>query len=800
MGRIFWQFVLLIPFLVPLPGLSFLNKISYAIDRSSLIKGWVVDAETKATIEFANISLFHQPDTIPFQITATNAKGEFTFSNLQAGSYSIKVHFMGFKDFTTQPFKLTGKETVFRLEPIPIHIESQSLGEVIVRVNTANPVYQLDKKTIYVENQLSGAGGSAADLVLKLPSITQSADGQISIHGNTNLLVYINGKPSSLKGDELLQNTSAAEVKRIELITSPSAKYDASGSGGIINLITKKSTLDGFNGNMLVSTDSNGGYSSDFLLNYKYHQFSFFSGFDHNRRRNKGEIDYVTDYLTDLSRFTKTGLQKSQRINTGFRAGIDYQPTSADKISISGNAGNFETTNNGNWMTTTLNTSATQNTSIRNAAIDGNVRPGSYGGADATYEHKFGSINKILSFSSLWNTVKFDDQYLNQINDLDGKEQIKQTTLLDKTNYNLQLNADYITPTGKVGNLEIGYQLSLNKEHETYHSELSNPPPPVVTDQKTQFNGVIHAGYGTWQLKFKRLNLKAGLRAENLNRKMITLDNRYLLNRFDLYPSLNSSFKIDSTQEIILNYSRRTDQLKTIQLDPLPRWYEFNNVMVGNPNLKNEITDKIELAYLLNFHNIILSSELYFYNKADKIEVVSSLYRDEIIQYRPENMGNERTLGIEFYANWTPGSRFSINEKFDFIGSHLDVRLSQIAQKRSYRQCYSVTTANYSISPTTFLELNFSYYGPSLTAQSNVDQVFLAGLSFRQMLFKKKLTFTLTGRDILGLYRRVEYIQGADFNKAVTICNKFPIRFALSYKFNQYKRDDRKAAKSPVAE
>ena len=798
MSRIFLFLTFLLLFLAPLPGLTFLNNTSFALDKSSQIKGRVIDAETKSSIEFVHIMLYHQPDTIPLQTTASDAKGEFHFDHLPAGNYAVKVHFMGFKSVTTQSFTLKEGTTVLRLDPIPLQVESLALGEVTVQANAGKPLYQLDKRTIYVENQLSGSGGSAYDLLHKLPGVTINPDGKIAIHGNSNLLVYINGKPSSMKGTELLEYTVASEVKKIELITSPSAKYDASGSGGIINLITKKNSPDGFNGNIQAATDHLGGYSSDLLLNYKYNKFSFFTGVDNNKRRNEGDIDYITNYLSDQTHFTQSGIQKSQRTNTGIRAGIDYQPNNRDKISLSSHSGIFETNNNGDWQT--VKNDPLQGSSNQNSATDRNNRQGNYSGADLTYEHKFKTSGKSVSISALWNTLNFDDQYLNLINDVTGNEQIKQLTLLNKKHNNYQINADYVTPTGKVGNLEIGSQFTFNDERESYQSSISNPPPPAVTTQETRFNGMVGAGYGTWHFKIKRFELKAGLRAEYLNRGMKTLYDHYPLHHLDLYPSLSSSFKIDPTQEIMFNYTRRTDQLKTIQLDPLPRWYNFYNVILGNPSLKNEITDKIVVNYLVNLHKLTFNSELYFYNTADKIEVIQSLFRDGIIQDRFENMGSEKTMGIEFNIGWTVNPWFRLSEKLDLIDSRLDVRINQLVQKRSYRQGYSTSTVDFTLSPNTLLEMDFSYYGPAMTAQANIDQIYLAGLSFRQMFFDKKLTFTLTGRDVLHFYRITEHVQGVDFNQVITTRNNFPIRFSLSYNLNRFRRDARRVAKVPLTE
>ena len=799
MSRIFCFLVLLLLFLLPLSGFSLSSNETLPLELPGQIKGKVIDAGTKSCIEFANVSLIQLKDSLPIQVTATNPKGEFSLTNIKPGKYAISVHFIGFKEFKSNPITLSENFASFKLDPISLEIESVNLGEIAVTSNPNRPVYQLDKKTIYTGNQLSAAGGTASDLLHRLPSVSQGPDGRISIHGNSNLLIYIDGKPSALGGDDLLQNTPASEVKKIELITSPSAKYDASGSGGIINLIMKKSTLDGLNGNIQASSDHLGGYSSDLLLNYKYKKFSFFAGLDHNRRRNRGDMDFLTQFLSTGLDFSKTGLQKAQRTNTGIRSGFDYIHSNTDKISFVGSTGSFETNNNGSWLTNGLpDFNYLPSSTSGNTTSDDNNRKGKYGGADVTYEHKFKAENKFLTLSANWNTLNYDDNFLNKT-DLSGIDLLKQTTILSKINNNFQFNTDYSTPAGKAGNLEFGFQLTASDEAESYHSWLL-PSEQTETYQHTRFNGLIQAGYGTWQYKSGQLNIKAGLRAENLNRELRTLDHAYSLHRLDLYPSLNSSFRIDSTKEILFNYSRRTDQLKTIQLDPLPRWYDFYNMTMGNPNLKNEISDRLSIDYLVNFRKLDFTGELFFYNTAEKIEVIRSLYRNGIIRNQYENTGVERTLGVELNANWAGPSWLRLNEKLDVIGTSLDVRLDNFTQNKSYHQLYSVTSADVILAKDTRIEIDLSYFGPAMTAQSSVDQFFMAGLSLRKTFFNKRLTCTITGRDVLGLYKRTEHIQGTDFNQTINTHNNFPIRFSVSYKFNKFNRDDRRVAKTPVIE
>jgi hypothetical protein len=195
-----------------------------------------------------------------------------------------------------------------------------------------------------------------------------------------------------------------------------------------------------------------------------------------------------------------------------------------------------------------------------------------------------------------------------------------------------------------------------------------------------------------------------------------------------------------------------------------------------------------------------MASELFYVSSIGKIEIVRSIYKAEIVRNQYENIGNEQTLGLEMNTNWQIFKWLKLNEKFDLISSNIDVRLESIKESRAYKQWYSVTTAGITINPTTNLELDFTYISPALTAQSNIDQLYMAGITFRKMFFHNKLSFTFSSRDALGTFKQVEHINGEDFNQKITTINKLPFRFALSYKFNKYKRDERRVAKSPATE
>ncbi|MCE1197557.1 MAG: TonB-dependent receptor family protein [Marinilabiliales bacterium] len=796
MSRIFWGLVLLLLLPVPFPGLNLLIHKTFALDKSYQIKGRIVDEKSGVSVEYACIILLCPPATEPLQVTAADSRGGFSFSNLPTGQYILRVTFLGYKPYVSEAIELKGSDPLVKMEPIALQEEIQTVGEVVVTANN-RPSYLLDKKTLYVENHLSSAGGTASDLLQQLPSVTRTPDGQIMLQGNKNLLVYIDGKPSSLKGTDLLDNTSASGIKKIELITNPSAKYDASGSAGIINLVTKKNALDGLNGNLLEATDHLGGYSSDLLINYKKNKIALFAGVDHNNRKNRGNVSTLTQIPSDNSLLIKEGKQSAGRTNTGFRAGLDFQANDDNKLSFSANMGNLQIQNDGNWqMNQTLNSG--QNDHF--AATDHNDRNGHYGGADFSFDHRFGSKGGLLSLSGLWNDLNYHDLFENRVEATSSSAAMFRHTNLDKNYDDWQLSLDYASPEGKKSLWETGYKYSGTRETENYQSEITTAFLPNTTIQESHYNGTIHAGYGSWQYKSRIFSLKAGLRAEYLNRSLQTKTERYPRDEFDLYPSLNSSFKIDSLQELQFSYSRRTDLIKTTQLDPLPRWYDFYNVRSGNPNLKNEKTNKWSLDYLSHAGKVSLTAELYYYETANKIELIRSVLHDNILGSQYENRGSERTGGLELIADWCPSKWLRFNEKADYITSSLQVTNGSALSQKRYQQFYSTATADFIFSPNTLLELDFSYFGPSETTQTSVDEFFLGGITFRKTFLDRKLTFSLTCRDFLGLYKQKEFVSDTTFSQHITTTVDMPFRFSLSYKFNHYKREERKMAKMPISE
>ncbi len=778
------------------------HKFYDGTDKESQIKGKVIDAETKEPIEFANIKLCNEGDSLCHYETFTDKYGNFIINRIVPGSYFLAISYIGLGMDRSRKVIVGGNERTIQLGELPLRTEIKTIGDIVVKAQAGKSAVKLDKTVVYAEDMPHSEGGTAVDVLRNLPSVSQTPSGQISIHGNPNFQVLINGKPTYLKGNEMLQYIPANGIFKVELIGNPSARYDASGTGGIINIITKNTFNSGITGNVNIAGDQLGGYSSDLLINFNSKKISFFTGIDHNRRKTKGEIERWTNNLEEEAEtnFYQIGEQQANRDNAGIRTGLDLAITPTNKISLAGNIGDYQITNRGDW-TSQISGDGYANME-ENKVTDRNEREGNYGGAYLSLEHQSKDREKNLSLSGAWIFNHYDDSYRNRIDQTDGSNLIDQNTLHDKDYNSYQLNTDYSAPIGRSVKMESGYQLTMDKQDENYFSEHLHESTSLITENGSRFDRSLHAFYAVIGSESSKLEWKAGLRSEYFMRKLQKESGEsYRKERWNFYPSIHSSLKINSAHQLSLSYSRRTNKLEASQIDPLPRWYDFYQVRVGNPMLNNEISDRISLAYNLRRKDLSFYAELYILKISDKIDNYKSTYSmDNIIQNTAMNVGTENLAGMEINTEYSITEWWTMTEKVDLFASHLNTKqLPGLSDKR-YNQVVSFTTSQFRLSPNTQLEFELSYYSPSKNSQMELGSFLMMGMNFRQQFFKKKLSLTVTGNDIFGLYKADERYTGSGFNQRILSNVVYPVRFSLTYKINNFKREENRIAKLPPAE
>ena len=792
MGKIL-KITLLWILLIPIPTTNLCFMPVHGQSNSSAnekhVTGRVIDEETREPIEFTQITLSYKGDTAILSQTISDKSGLFTLSASETGEFTVEAKMVGYASATSAPFTISKTTRVADVGDIELTIDYKTINEIMVKANSNRTTVGIDKTVVNVQDLASGEGGSAADLLTKLPAITKTPGGQIAVHGNSNFLVLVNGKPTALKGNELLQSIPAGEVYKVELITNPSARYDASGTAGIINIITKNNSSSGFSGNINLATDQLGGYSSDIIVNYQSSKIALFLGADHNKRRTSGNSERTTQSADNYT-MNQIGEQRAHRLNTGLRAGIEYNPDAKNSLYLSANHGTFDTRNFGDWNSSFSSTTITEENSDRNKRL------GSYNGLTGSYQHTF-DTNQAIVVSAIWNRNNFDDSYINQVTS-DNTIKLEQITRLSKLFDEYQFNIDYNQPLGNWGNIEAGYQFYSDNQDEDYFTERTDASDTESSDNATEFNRTIHSGYLGINGKSSTIEWKAGLRGEYFDRELITNSDNYARDKFDIYPSLHFAWSADAKRKLIVSFNRRTNKPSAAELDPLPRWYDLYLVRTGNPLLTNEISNKVSTLYTYSGDKLSLSSEAYFLSTRNKINNLRFLYDGLIVQQKAFNIGRENVLGLDLNASYILTPWLTLSEKVEYFANR--TRADQPENSCNFNQLISFTTSKFTITPTTYLELEVDYYGPSETAQTQMKSFLLAGATFRQQLFKRRMSLTFTGRDIFQLYQSNERYSGFGLTQHTVSEAILPFRVSLSFKINNYKRDLKQSAKTPPGE
>src|SRR4030042_4681101 len=309
-----------------------------SLPSDGYMKGTILDDVTNEPIEFAIVAIYNQRDSSLVNGGLTDSLGKFEFKELAYGPYYLDIKFVGFKDTRMTGITVTPKNKSLNLGEIKIENTVTDLGNVVVTGERPQMSYQIDRKVVYVESNVTAIGGTAVDVLENTPSIQTDIDGNVTLRGSSNFTVLIDNRPSVLEGSEALQQIPASTIERIEIITNPSARYDPDGTAGIINVIMKEEKRKGVNGIIDASYGRFNQYSADALLNYRINKVNLFAGFELQKRAMRGEgISERETYLNDTT-FYLDSEEHGELGGKGneFKAGIEFFPDENNTFSIQG--------------------------------------------------------------------------------------------------------------------------------------------------------------------------------------------------------------------------------------------------------------------------------------------------------------------------------------------------------------------------------------------------------------------------------------------------------------------------------
>ncbi len=763
---------------------------------TGIISGKVFDADSQAPVEYANVIVFNLTDSMQVTGGITNKDGNFILRGIPNGNFYVDVQFIGYEKKRIKNISILASKRNIDLGKIFIKTSTISLGDVVVH-GERNPVsFQLDRKVIDVSKMPTSISGNAADVLENVPSVSVDIDGNVSLRGSSSFTVLIDGRPSVMDAQDVLQQIPASSIESIEIITNPSAKYDPEGSAGIINIKLKKEKNLGLSGIANANGGVNDKYGGDFLFEYKTPAYNYNFGIDYNRRFSPGNgLDKKQFVVGDNTSFLNSnGSREWGRISFGLRGGIDFSLSDNDLLSLSGRFGtrehdHFQTSNYVQW-------SDLEPQKIFYLNNNNNNRSGSYFAFNTNYTRKFNKDGHQLTaefFASHNNSDETSTSSSVQGNlQTDGK---RTTETGPSTHFRAKI--DYTLPLGENTKFEAGTQGESRLEDEAnglydYNTLTNSYDFQPFYSHSNKYNRSNLAIYSIYSEELGNLSYQAGIRTELTYRTIELTDNneKFSLNRWDFFPSIHSSYKFGGGTQLMASYTRRINRPRGWNLEPFLSWWDPNNVRKGNPNLLPEFIDSYEFGFQTIFGEITFNDDIYYRINHDRIDWVRSAYAENVTLNTFANVGTDFSLGTEYMITLNPIKIWNVN----LMGDIYDYRIKGIINDIPYERKsfnWNVRFNNgINLSKTTQLQLNIRYNSPSVSSQGRYEGFFRTDAAVKQDLFGKSISLTLQARDLFKTGKREFTSQGSDFYSYTYYTREAPMLILnLRFNFNNYKEE-----------
>jgi len=652
---------------------------------SAKIRGYVIDSSVSKAVEFASIALMTKADNKIVDGAICDDKGKFSLTRVAVGKYILSISFMGYQTKKLE-VNIVNKNDEIDLGVIKMNPSSQTLAEVTVEGQRSLIEDKVDRMVYNAEKDITNKGGDGTDVLRKVPSLSVDLDGNVSLRGSQNVKVLINNKPSTILASSIsdaLKQIPAEMIKSVEVITSPSAKYDAEGSAGIINIITKKSNLQGLSLNLDSSVGIRGGNLS---LNGSYRKgnmgFSL-GGFGRANYNVNGRFDN-TQITTDLNGNKATTVQGAETRNNGlfgnYQLGWDWDINKTNSVSASVKLGARNQHSFQDGLSTQIYGGILPNVPLLSSSIRNVESIDNSNNIDANidYTHTYKKPQQELSISGQFSRNNRNSEFTNNILNLPDSLVAKGLNTITNNNpsYNQEstLQIDYQSPIGKTQIIEFGGK-DIYRNVNSVFTQIGN-------NGALNYNQNITAGYFSYTLTTKsKYNFKVGTRYEHtdIDAKQTTeagTVNSINIPSYGIFvPSINISKTIKGGTTFKIAYNRRIQRPSIQFLNPNRNASNPSNVTVGNPLLSPEFTNNYEFSVNTFFKNTFLTTALFMRNTTGGIQSVRTSTVDAqnrpIILTNYLNIGNEDAYGMNLYGNINISNKFQLGGGTDIYHTNL---------------------------------------------------------------------------------------------------------------------------------
>jgi outer membrane receptor protein involved in Fe transport len=770
---------------------------------NGLVKGIVQDSVSSSSLSLASIRVFNSADKKLAKGDISSEQGMFSI-RLPFGSYYAEIEFMGYKMFRSKEFFLSKENPEYNIGQIRLISSANTLEQVVVQAEKSSMQLSLDKKIFNVGKDLANAGGSASDILTNIPSVSVDPEGNVKLRGSDNVRILIDGKPSGLvsfKGGSGLQQLQASMVERVEIITNPSARYEAEGMAGIINIILKKDKRQGFNGSFEITTGTPTNFGGAANLNYRHKKINFFINYGIAYRRTPGLGNiYQELYERDTTFILKqNNTQKLTGFNNNIRGGLDYYFSESSVLTASylfrrSDVNRLTDIRYEDYFFTSSNL---QGISTRRQDED-EIEPNSeysliYKRSFAKKGHELTAEVKYLDNWENSNQL-FTQSFFNKNGVEDFSKAIIQTSENDEYEKQWLFQVDYIKPIGKEGKFETGLRTSFRDMVNDYIVSEKNAAggydPLPGLDNVFLYKENIHAAYGILGNKSNKISYQAGLRAEWTDVKTILKETNEEnpRNYVNLFPSAHLSFELPHEHAIQVSYSRRVRRPFYNDLSPFMTFSDSRNFSSGNPDLDPEFSNVMEIGHIKYFDKGAITSSIYYRDTRKKIDRIRIVDEEGNSRTKPENLNSEKAFGVEFTSNYAVLSWWKLDFNANFFYADIDGSNILKTYQASTYSWFLRQTSRFTLPKNFDIQLRGNYEAPQKTAQGKRKALYYADLSMTKDVFKSNGTLNLSILDIFNSRKGRSITNGPNFYTDANFQGRRrQLNLTLSYRIKQSK-------------
>ena len=784
------------------------TSLLYSQNSEVIVTGTVTDSETNIPLEYATISVFNVNSEDAINGVITDSNGEFSIE-LSKGNYDFKVEFISFK---IKYYRNITVNDPLDLGTIELSIDENMLEEIEVIGEKTEIEIKLDKTVYNIGKDLTLKGSSVSDVLDNLPSVEVDIEGNVSLRGNESVRILINGKPSGLVGissNEALKQFPSESVEKVEVITSPSARYNAEGTAGIINIILRRSKLTGFNGSLSLNSGYPERYGVSANLNYRTKKLNFFNNVGYNTRTSEGSFINETEYYTDqaINNFlNENGVRDSERNSNYLNTGIEY--FISDKTSLVGSYVSRKSdgfTNNTNNVNQNFNTISKFSERLEKESE-----------IDDTNEF---SINLTHDFNKEGHVLTIDYQKEKSSENENGfisNSQLKpiltkylsEKVNTDEIQESELFKIDYVLPIKKDGQFELGFRRSNQHQDIDYLAKNEDLNGNFINDLNLSntllYNEKVNAFYTQYGNKKNKFSFLLGLRYEESKTtvKQLANNTNNVKNYNDFFPTLNLSYQIKEDETITFGYNRRIRRARSYFINPFPSKSSATNIFQGNPNIDPTYSNGIDLGYLKRYEKLTLNGSIYYRKETGVFTFISENTGDfvlvneilvPVLRRTPINLASNKQIGLELNANFNQSKNWRLNGSLNFYESETLGEYMGIVYDSKNLTWSGRLSNNLKLFSSVDWQTSFRYRAPQKTAVSERKASIYSNTAFSKDLLKDKVTLTFKVNDIFetGKWRIESFNENYRSYSESNWRGGRTLELNLIYRFNQKKKETR---------